>query len=406
MSQAILIQPKFSRDKRILVTSDIHGHVRHLKKLLQKAAFSDQDILIIVGDFLEKGPDSLKTLQYVMQLCKRGNTYALLGNVDLNRLLTIQNLLDDPSGAADFLAYLQMMRDWKGTSLFDEMCRELEILPQNETELLQSIRPVCEHFAKEFHFLKSLPYALEAENYLFVHGGIPSPHTESTLSAIENPQMLLKFDHFITHARKNCHRFSHTVVCGHWPVSLYSDTVARQTPIYDPITNIISMDGGCGLKKEPQLNLLILPSICCKPEEIHFIAYDALPVITALDAQTASTDSVHIHWGDTAGKVLSINEDSVLVEHLRSKRQFQMPKDDLYNTPEVLSVGAAVDLNDWTDLILKVQPHDRLSVVRTLPYGLQVKKEGITGWYYGKFIENFDKDYFYSGHLIDFRNIT
>ena len=34
------------------------------------------------------------------------------------------------------------------------------------------------------------------------------------------------------------------------------------------------------------------------------------------------------------------------------------------------------------------------------------KKEGITGWYYGKFIENFDKDYFYSGHLIDFRDIT
>ena len=55
--------------KRILVTSDIHGHLSYLKKVLEKASFCDDDILFIVGDMIEKGPENLKTLRYVMELC-------------------------------------------------------------------------------------------------------------------------------------------------------------------------------------------------------------------------------------------------------------------------------------------------------------------------------------------------
>ena len=78
---------EIERGKRILVTSDIHGHLSYLKKVLEKAHFSDEDILIIIGDIIEKGPESLKTLRYVMELCKRGNVIALLGNVDAWRFI-------------------------------------------------------------------------------------------------------------------------------------------------------------------------------------------------------------------------------------------------------------------------------------------------------------------------------
>lgn len=57
-------------DRRIIVTSDVHGHYKHLKSLLEKVNFSEEDILFIIGDIIEKGPESLKTLRYVMDICK------------------------------------------------------------------------------------------------------------------------------------------------------------------------------------------------------------------------------------------------------------------------------------------------------------------------------------------------
>ena len=40
--------------------SDIHANIPYFEGVLKLAQFSDDDILIIDGDFLEKGPESLK----------------------------------------------------------------------------------------------------------------------------------------------------------------------------------------------------------------------------------------------------------------------------------------------------------------------------------------------------------
>ena len=58
--------------RRIIAVSDIHGNLPYLKGLLKKIRFDADDILIIDGDFLEKGPDSLGTLRYIMQLSEAG----------------------------------------------------------------------------------------------------------------------------------------------------------------------------------------------------------------------------------------------------------------------------------------------------------------------------------------------
>ena len=55
-----------SEDGRVLAVSDVHGNLPFLKGLLAKASFSSEDTLILVGDLLEKGPESLNTLRYVM----------------------------------------------------------------------------------------------------------------------------------------------------------------------------------------------------------------------------------------------------------------------------------------------------------------------------------------------------
>ena len=58
--------------RRILVISDIHGNMEYFRGVLELAGFGDDDELIIDGDFLEKGPDSLGVLRCIMELCKKG----------------------------------------------------------------------------------------------------------------------------------------------------------------------------------------------------------------------------------------------------------------------------------------------------------------------------------------------
>ena len=41
-------------DRRVLVISDIHGNLPFLKGLLKKVQFSTDDILLVLGDILEK----------------------------------------------------------------------------------------------------------------------------------------------------------------------------------------------------------------------------------------------------------------------------------------------------------------------------------------------------------------
>ena len=68
--------------RRLLVVSDIHGNVPYFEGVLRKVGFSDRDELIIDGDFLEKGQESLRMLRILMELARRGNTHVLLGNCD------------------------------------------------------------------------------------------------------------------------------------------------------------------------------------------------------------------------------------------------------------------------------------------------------------------------------------
>ncbi len=65
--------------------SDVHGHIDNLFQLLKKLNYTQDDILVIVGDLIEKGPDSLRTLRYIMELSERENVYISMGNVDLHR---------------------------------------------------------------------------------------------------------------------------------------------------------------------------------------------------------------------------------------------------------------------------------------------------------------------------------
>ncbi|MBR4549451.1 MAG: metallophosphoesterase family protein [Oscillospiraceae bacterium] len=68
--------------RRILVMSDIHGNLPYFEGLLEQVSFCAEDVLILDGDLLEKGAQSLALLRRAMALSRTGNVHTVCGNCD------------------------------------------------------------------------------------------------------------------------------------------------------------------------------------------------------------------------------------------------------------------------------------------------------------------------------------
>lgn len=74
------------------VISDIHGNLKQFKELLKKIdfKFDGTDILYLLGDYVDWGPNSIGVLKYVMEISKYDFVHVLIGNHDLMFLKQIQ----------------------------------------------------------------------------------------------------------------------------------------------------------------------------------------------------------------------------------------------------------------------------------------------------------------------------
>lgn len=358
--------------KRILVTSDIHGYLTYFKSILARADFSDNDILIIVGDMIEKGPQNLETLRYIMSLCKKGNVIPLIGNVDAYRLKLIYNLSED--NVSGFYNYILNLREWVGSSYYEELAAECGYEINSPDDILLSKQDVITHFKNEFDFLINLPTIVETQNYTFVHGGLREKHVNDNIN--KGVLELTKFDAFMNNTENV---FGKYVIVGHWPVCLYNDRLQQFNPIIDKNKKIISIDGGCGVKKDGQLNLLIIPDIDCDINEISYISYDEIPAIYAAENQKASEDSLNITWLNNKIRIINKGDEFSYIEHIPTAQKLHIPNTYLRNENECF---------DYTNYKLSVKSGDKLSLIAKTSKGCIVKKNGVAGWYLGKYIEN------------------
>ena len=352
--------------RRLIAVSDVHAHPGHLRALLQKIRFSTDDVLVIVGDIIEKGPDSLGALRLVMELFKTHIVHALTGNVDLWQLTWI--LRDDEETARDLHEHIVRMRARYGGCLFSQMCEEAGLPVENAEDVRASRRVMRKLFQQEIRFLGEMPNILSAGNLLFVHGGIPTEDVDALAGTQAHPY--LKCDHFLEHGLS----FSRWVVVGHWPTTLYSARYPCFNPYVSERQRIISIDGGCGIKHDGQLNAVIFEDAATG--RFTFAAYDDLPVGTALDAQAESLDSFYLRYTDCRVRVLAREGDCALVEQRSTGRRLWAPQSFLYEDEQRCM--------DVTDYLLPVRASDRLSLVRKTSRGWIVKKDGVTGWYLGR----------------------
>ena len=129
---------------RRFVISDIHGCSKTFKALVEnKIQFTKDDNLFLLGDYIDKGIDSVGVLDYILDLKENGySIFPLLGNHE-------QNLLEASKEYNERMFRL-FLKINKCKGVVDEQMK---------------IKP---HYLA---FFKSLPYYYELEDYHLVHAG-------------------------------------------------------------------------------------------------------------------------------------------------------------------------------------------------------------------------------------------
>lgn len=359
--------------QRLLVVSDIHGHLDRFIQLLRQMEYGGEDILVLVGDLIEKGPESLRVVQYVMDLARQHPVYVSMGNVDLGRLLKVDD--DSPEGVEDWAGFLNWAERTWGGSLFHEMLADMGISVSQVTgEKAAEYRGrMLVEFHGELEFLWSRPTILTAGRYLFVHGGIPTEDLRSLEGT--DPAPYLKNDNFLSQG----HVFrEHIVVTGHWPTCLYRTDREDVSPVFDRERQILCIDGGNGLKRSGQLNGIILPDCQAGISQISWMGYDGSPMVEALERQAGRAAAVHIQYFESQVELLEQKGDMALWRQVSTGKEFEAPVEWTYHDG-----SGRLHCSDYADTLLDVEPGERLSVIVRTSAGYYCKKNGLIGWYKG-----------------------
>lgn len=347
---------------RLIAISDVHGNLSLLKALFEKLDLRPEDRLVFVGDMTDKGPASLPTLRFIMELCRSGKAFCVPGNCDAcgdtMRRITPEGLFD----------YLEQRRTvWEGRSLLWEMAREQEFLPRSPSEAAALRDALLREYAEEFAFLDELPFVLECGAFRFVHAGLSSDDP-----AAWDPKRCLRWDAFL----ESTERFSKTVVVGHWPVTLYSRNRLDYGPVFDRERRVIAIDGANVLHHFGQLNALVIGD-ASDPDSVSWTWEDGFPLCMALDQQEPSETSRAVYF----------NEPMELLER-RGELSLCRVRSDGYTlevpTAHLWERNGSVFASGESDYRLRVEPGERLTLLLSCGGRYMLKRDGVAGWYDGE----------------------
>lgn len=162
---------------------DVHGCLNALEKLISEISPTQNDKLIFLGDYIDRGPDSKGVVDYLIELSKHVNCVFLRGNHE-------QMLLDVVDNGDD--TYLWLINGAQATW---RSYGNLQLLISNE-----------EHM----EFYRNTKFYHIEDNYLFVHGGV---RPKVPLEKQDVRDLIWIREEFIT---KN-HGLGYTVIFGHTP---------------------------------------------------------------------------------------------------------------------------------------------------------------------------------------------
>ncbi len=171
---------------RILAIGDIHGCHRALTALLDAVAPQPDDLLITLGDYVDRGPDSRAVLDQLIALHAGGRLIALRGNHDLMMLEA-----RDRQGASGMWLACGGRQTLLSYNIVSAEESELNEVPEAHWMFL-------EQDCRDWY---------ETERHLFVHANL-----DPDLALPDQPGYLLHWEKLYD---PMAHVSGKTVICGH-----------------------------------------------------------------------------------------------------------------------------------------------------------------------------------------------
>jgi serine/threonine protein phosphatase 1 len=241
---------------RTFVIGDVHGERAMLDRVLGKLPFiAPDDTLVLLGDYLDRGPDSRGVIERVRRLPEQtaGNVVALRGNHEDAYLRCLAGDAD-----AGFL-----LARGNGVAEAFRSFTDREVVPGAplaDTELVALLDVPAWVPLPVARWLAGLPLWYEDEHAIYVHAGLVEKdgkwvHPRDT----ENPTQLL----WVRTMRFFQGYRGKRVVCGHTATENLPPELSSFTP-EDPLDmwvgeNVVVIDTGSG--KGGFLTILELPAL-------------------------------------------------------------------------------------------------------------------------------------------------
>ena len=222
--------------------SDIHGELELFERLLSDVQYNpNKDQLILLGDYVDRGPNSKGVLEKVIQLKAHG-AIVLKGN---HEDMMIKSLTTDEE------------RVWKNWINRNGGNKTLESYGFNNSDFIVHeedpfVKPKIHSEELEHHlnFILGLDHFFETDDYIFVHGGV---HPTTPLKETD-PYILM----WIREEFHNGYNGEKTVVFGHTPTTKFHNEKDNHSVFFGE-NRIIGIDGGAVYGG--QLNCLELPDL-------------------------------------------------------------------------------------------------------------------------------------------------
>lgn len=210
-----------SRPDRVFAIGDIHGCAAELEDLLRLMDPKENDLVVFLGDYIDRGPDSRRVIDIILALGAKCEVVALRGNHEQMLLDFIESR--SAEATENFLA-----NGGRAT---------LESYRNDNDEVIIP--------GAHIRFFKSLRHCHAVEDWLFVHAGVPDLPLE-LLSVERHGQDMLWIRNSFLRSQYN---WGKTIVHGHTTCSapeVKSNRINVDTGcVYGGSLTAIELRSGC-----------------------------------------------------------------------------------------------------------------------------------------------------------------
>ncbi len=188
--------------------SDIHGEYNQFMRLLDKIRFSDSDTLYVIGDTIDRGPQPIKVLQFMME---QPNIIPIVGNHELMAITNLRLLMKEITGEMlDSLSVSDygLLTDWMFNGCESTLSDFRKLGNEERLDIMD--------YLEDFSTYEEVCTA--GKNYLLVHAGLGNFSREKSMDDYTIDELVWERPDYTKRYFDDVY-----VVTGHTPTQLIDD---------------------------------------------------------------------------------------------------------------------------------------------------------------------------------------